>query len=93
MDNLTAIQISLSAFLVYADLLKKSIPFRNFVYENFANNIVQKAISTRIAEGWNSPDPARWEQWRWIPMHGSSTVEDPRGRAEAAESALRRKII
>ena len=24
-------------------------------------------ISARIAEGWNSPDPARREQWRRIP--------------------------
>ena len=27
-------------------------------------------LSARIAEGWNSPDPVRREQWRRIPMHG-----------------------
>ena len=27
-------------------------------------------ISARIAEGWNSPDPARREQWRRIPCAG-----------------------
>lgn len=27
-------------------------------------------ISARIAEGWNSPDPARREQWRQIPCAG-----------------------
>ena len=27
-------------------------------------------ISARIAEGWNSTDSVRREQWRRIPMHG-----------------------
>ena len=27
-------------------------------------------ISARIAEGWNSPDPAHREQWRRIPCAG-----------------------